>query len=90
MRCGTDLTVFRSDQCPNLDIAVNILMDAAKQVQLKSRVRELQEFRSVQESSPSPYGTFNVVYNGSLLSYHYLTRKEFLYRLAQIRKQLSY
>jgi hypothetical protein len=28
----------------------------------------------------------NVVYDGSLLSYHYLTRKEFLNRLARIRK----
>lgn len=85
-RCGTGLTVFRSDQCPYIDNAVNILVDAAKQLQMKSRVIDLQECRSVRESSPSPYGIFNVVYNGSLLSYHYLTKKEFLNRLTQIKK----
>lgn len=84
-RCGAGLTVFRSDQCPYIDNAVNILLDAAKQSHIKSSVIDLQECQSVRESSPSPYGTFNVVYNGSLLSYHYLTKKEFLKRLALIK-----
>ena len=85
-RCGKGLTVYRSDQCPYLDNAVNILVDAANQLQIKNRVIDLQESRSVRELSPSPYGSFNVVYNGALLSYHYLTKKEFLKRLAQIRQ----
>jgi GNAT superfamily N-acetyltransferase len=85
-RCGTGLTVFRSDQCPYIDNAVNILVDAAEQLEIKTKVIELKECRSVRASSPSAYGTFNVVYNGSLLSYHYLTRKESLKRLAQSRK----
>ena len=85
-QCGTGLTVFRSDQCPYIDNAVNILLDAAKQLEIKHQVIDLQECGSVRELSPSAYGTFNVVYNRSLLSYHYLARKEFLNRLAQIRK----
>jgi hypothetical protein len=85
-QCGAGLTVIRSDQCPYIDNAVNILVDTAKQLQIKSKIIELQECHSVRKWSPSPYGTFSVVYNGTLLSYHYLTKKEFLNRLAQIRK----
>ena len=77
-QCGTGLTVFRSDQCPYIDNAVNILLDAAKQLEIKHQVIDLQDCGSVQKLSPSAYGTFNVVYNRSLLSYHYLTQKEFL------------
>ena len=80
-RCGQGLTIFRSDQCPYIDDAVKILEDAAKQLGINSRTVDIQECRSLRESSPSAYGSFNVVYNGSLLSYHYLTKKEFLKRL---------
>jgi hypothetical protein len=85
-RCGIGLTVFRSDQCPYLEDAVNILMETVQQLEIKGRIIDLQDCRSVRELSPSPYGTFNVVYDGSLLSYHYLTKKEFLKRFNQIRK----
>ena len=85
-RCGRGLTIFRSDQCPYIDDAVKIIVDVAEQLEINSRVVNLQECRSVREASPSPYGIFNVVYNGSLLSYHYLTKKEFLKRLDRIKK----
>ena len=86
-QCGRDLTIFRSDQCPYIDDAVKIIVDIAEQLEINSRVVNLQDCRSVREASPSPYGVFNIVYNGSLLSYHYLTKKEFLKRLDGIEKQ---
>lgn len=75
------LTILRTDQCPYLPDAVNILVDAAKELGIKSRVIDLRDARDVRNRAPTPFGVFNVVYNGEILSYHYLTRREFLKRL---------
>lgn len=75
------LTVFRSDQCPYIDDAVKTVLETAKKVGIESRVVELKTSEDVRNLSPSPYGLFSIVYNGKLLSYHYLLEKELLKRL---------
>jgi GNAT superfamily N-acetyltransferase len=85
-RCGQGITIFRSDQCPYLDDAVNILAEAAEEVGIQSRVLELRDSQSVRDMLPSPYGVFSVVLDGALLSYHYLLKKDFLKALARLRK----
>ncbi len=75
--CGSGLTMFRTPQCPYIENAVNDLFDMAREYDLPARVVVLQTAREVQLRSPSPYGTFGAVLDGSLLSYHYLLRKDF-------------
>ncbi len=43
---------------------------------IETRVIELTSGREVQDSAPSPYGVFSIVYNGELVTYHYLGKKE--------------
>jgi hypothetical protein len=75
------LTVFRSDQCPYIDDAVKTVLDTAQRLGIASRAVELKTCEEVRNLSPSPYGVFSLVYNGKLLSYHYLLEKELLKRL---------
>ena len=76
-RFGKGLTVLRSDQCPYLEDATNTLLEAAAEKGIKSRVIELKTAAEVNRLSPSPYGVFNVILDGRLLSYRYLLKEEF-------------
>ena len=80
-RYDEGLTIIRSDQCPYLENATKILIETAKERGIKNRVVELDTFQDVQKLAPSAYGVFNVIYNGKLLTYHYLTKKDLLNRL---------
>ena len=75
-RYGAGLTIIRGDQCPYIEDAVKGAVDAAKERGVEARVVEMTSAQQVQETSPSAYGVFSVVYNGALLSYHYLGKKE--------------
>jgi N-acetylglutamate synthase-like GNAT family acetyltransferase len=75
------LTVFRSDQCPYIDDAVKTVLNAAERLRIESRIVELKTSEDVRKLAPSPYGVFSIVYNGKLLSHHYLLEKELLGRL---------
>lgn len=75
-RFGKGLTVIRSDQCPYNEDAVEHLLAAAGEQGIPSRVVELNSAGGVRTRSPSPYGTFGVVLDGRLVSYHYLLRKD--------------
>lgn len=76
-RFGKGLTVLRSDQCPYIVDATTTLLEAAAEKGIKSRVVELKTAAEVRRLSPSPYGAFNVVLDGRLLSYRYLLKEEF-------------
>ena len=80
---GTGLTIIRSDQCPYINDAVSTVLEAGHEMGIGTRVVELESAREVQGLAPSAYGTFSIVYNGALLSYHYLLKKELLSRLNQ-------
>ncbi len=77
-RYGPGLTIIRSDQCPYVDDAVNTALDTAHEMGVESQVVELENCQDVQDSAPSPYGVFSLVYNGTLLSYHYEIKKDLL------------
>lgn len=76
-RFGQGLTIIRSDQCPYHPDAARILLEAAAKKRIKTRVVEFRTARDVQTLSPSPYGVFNIVYDGRLLGYHYMTEEGF-------------
>lgn len=77
-RFGKGVTVFRSDQCPYVEDATQVVLGAAQKAGLKSRVVELSSAAEVRELSPSPFGTFGIVLNGEILSYHYMLEKDLL------------
>jgi len=70
------LTIFHSDQCPYIDAAVGAALDAANELSLRTRVIELKSAENVRELSPSPYGVFSIVYEGRLISYHSVSKKD--------------
>jgi len=76
------LTVFRSDQCPYIDDAVAMVADTAEELGIDYRVIDLKSSRDVQTLSPSAYGVFGILYNGNLLSYYYLLKKELVKRIS--------
>lgn len=80
---GRGLTVVRTDQCPYIEDATTIIIETANELGIKNRVVELRDHNEVREKSPSAYGTFGVVYNGRLLSYHWLTKKELIKRIEE-------
>jgi GNAT superfamily N-acetyltransferase len=80
-RYGPGLTVIRSDQCPYLDDAVNTVAETAGETGMQFQVVELQSSQEVQEAAPSAYGVFSIVYDGELLSFHPVGKKELLKRL---------
>jgi N-acetylglutamate synthase-like GNAT family acetyltransferase len=73
---GDGLTILRSDQCPYIPDAVNIIAGFFNERNVPVQMVEFKSAQQVQELSPSAYGLFGVVYKGQLLSYHYLTQKD--------------
>lgn len=70
------LTVFLTNQCPYLDDACTTIQKYAAENNIPFKVINLKSAEDVRKKSPSPHGTFNIVYNGTLLSYYYLLPKE--------------
>jgi len=80
---GSGLTVVRTPQCPYVESATNMLLDAAAARGIPAQVVELKSAREVQKSAPCAYGTFAIVYNGKLFSYIYLTNADFEKRIQE-------
>ncbi len=81
------ITIFRSDQCPYIPDATKLITDAALELNIKSKTIEITSAQQLRDISPSPYGTFNIVYKGKLLAYHYLLKKDLVKALDSINKQ---
>lgn len=75
-RYGPGLTVIRSDQCPYIEDATREVVELAREHGIEARVVRLSSGQEVQASAPTAYGVFQIVYDGELVSYHYLGRKE--------------
>jgi len=82
---GKGLAVIRSGQCPYIDAAVKAALDAAEELGIRAKVVELKSSEDVRRLSPSPYGVFNIVYDGKLVSYHSLAKKELMKKLQTLR-----
>ncbi len=75
---GKGLTIIRSDQCPYIDAAVKAALDAANELGISTKMIELKGSQDVRDLSPSPYGVFGIVYDGKLVSYHSIAKKDLL------------
>ncbi|MGC5771598.1 GNAT family N-acetyltransferase [Paenibacillus pabuli] len=84
-RFAEGLTILRTDQCPYLEVATENLIKAANTANIHPNIIHFQDRTQMMELSPTPYGVFNVVYNGELIAYHRMTEKSFLKAL--LRKQ---
>ena len=51
-------------------------LDLADELGLEARVVEVKDCRQAQDTSPSPYGVFNIVYDGQLVTYTYIGSRE--------------
>lgn len=78
---GKGLTIVRTDQCPYFEDATRILVEAAEEKGIPTDVLSMDKSQRVQRQSPSAFGTFGVVLDDELFSYHYLTKKQFHKRL---------
>lgn len=77
-RFSQGLTILRTDQCPYLEAATDNIVKAAKQANIEPHIIVMEDRAEMMKLSPSPYGVFNVIYNGKLLAYHRLTTRSFL------------
>jgi hypothetical protein len=72
------LTVFRAHQCPYIEDAVATVEEAAREKGIPFQQVVFDSALALRQQSPTPYGVFGIVYNGQLLSYHYLLKKDLL------------
>jgi len=72
---GPGLTIVRSSQCPYIEATVQMALQTAKERGLNPRVVELTSSRQARAISPTAYGVFAIVYDGELLTYHPLGKK---------------
>lgn len=70
--CGPGLTVLRTAQCPYLEEAAQEARAAAETLGLPFTDRVIETAEELRAMSPSPYGTYALVHDGKLVSYHHL------------------
>lgn len=75
------LTILRTNQCPYLDIATQNAVEAAESVNIPPNIINIKDRAEMMELSPTPYGVFNVVFEGELVSFHRMTPRSFAKRL---------
>lgn len=66
------LTMVYSKQCPWVARFIEDVQPVLKQSKLKPKIIELKTAKQAQKA-PSPYGSFNLIYNGKLLSDRYIS-----------------
>jgi hypothetical protein len=74
---GKGLVIIRSDQCPCIAKFTQDILEGAKGFGLKPKVVELKNAKAAQ-SAPSPYGIFNILYQGKLIADHPISRTRFI------------
>lgn len=79
--CGEGLTVLRTAQCPYLAEAANEARRAAEHLGIPFHETVIESADELRRLSPSPYGTFALVHDGRLLSYHMLRKTQIIARL---------
>jgi hypothetical protein len=72
----TGLNIIYSNQCPWVSRSIKELTDIAKKEGLKLKITELKTYKEAQ-NAPSIYAVFNLIYNGKLLSDHYISSRRF-------------
>lgn len=82
-RYGPGLTVVTTDQCPYIDRMKSAVYNVGRQMDIPVREVHLASAAQVQREAPSPYGTYGIIYNGRLVSYHPIGTDDLLKRMAR-------
>ncbi len=82
---GKGLVIIRSDQCPCTAKFTGEILETAKTLGMNARVKELRTCKQAQ-SAPSPYGIFNIVYNGRLIADHPISKTRFRNIIKQVSR----
>jgi GNAT superfamily N-acetyltransferase len=71
------LTVLRSVQCPYTEKNVNAIIESAENnFKLKTNLIDLEDARAVQ-NTPCAFGSFCIIYDGDIISYHPISKTRF-------------
>jgi hypothetical protein len=71
------LFIFRSVQCQYTEKNVNSILESAKNnFNLEAKIIDLEDVSAVQDS-PCAFGTFCIIYNGEIISYHPISNTRF-------------
>jgi hypothetical protein len=71
------LTIIRSPQCPYTEKNVNAIIESAEEkFNLKTRLIDLKNSEDAQ-NTPCAFGTFCIIYNGEIISYHPISNNRF-------------
>jgi len=71
------LTILRSVQCPYTEKNVNAILESAQdKFKLKTHLVDLKDASDVQ-NSPCAFGSFCLIYEGEILSYHPISKTRF-------------
>ena len=84
--CGEGLTILYTDQCPYIPDAVSIALECAREEGVPGEALRIENRQALMDRSPTPYGTYAMVLDGSLLAYHYLLAKDLAPILADRRR----
>jgi hypothetical protein len=71
------LQLIFANQCPYIGKAVEELPPVAKKHNIRLKLVELISAAEVREKAPSPYGVFNLIYDGRLLADHPISATRF-------------
>jgi len=74
---ASGITVFKSNQCPFLNAGANAAAEIAKEANIPFRIEYVKSCKQAQ-NSVHPYGTFCVLFNGKVLSYRPVGKKDLL------------
>ncbi len=70
------LTIIRSAQCPYSVKNVDEILETAKKLKIKANLIDLEDSDSAQ-NTPCAFGTFCIIYNGEIISYHPISNTRF-------------
>ena len=72
------MTIIRADQCPYTVKNVREIAETAVQdFGIQPEIVDLKSHEDAQQS-PSPFGTFCIVYNGKVIAHHPISKTRFV------------
>ena len=80
---GSGLVIFTSDQCPYVAKGLSDILELCAQRGLEPKVVEMKTSREARQA-PSPYGVFNIAYNGKIVAEHPIRGGRFRYILREL------
>lgn len=78
------LTIIRSPQCPYSVKNVDAILETATHMNIKTNLIDLKDHQALQ-NTPCAFGTFCIIYNHNIISYHPISKGRFVNIMKNIR-----